>query len=218
MYSSRLPTVAVITPPDPLLTADEVRTRLGVSETDGVLEPLIAAACAQIEPPNGWVGRAFGLQTLEMRGPCFSDHWGGHELTLRFPPFRAFVSVKYLDANGVEQTLDPSLYGVIGAQGADIARLVLAYGGAWPALRSDREAVRVRYTAGYDADDPQLEAAKSAVALAVRNLRSLSARDLAISAENVPGVGSRNYIVSQTASQVMSGAVNALLQGYRVFV
>jgi hypothetical protein len=212
-----IPTVAIIEPPAPLLTASEVRSRLGVSDDDAVLSPLVKAVCATIEPPNGWIGRAFGLQTLEMRGPWFADDWGGCELRLRFPPFRSFVSLKYLDGGGVEQTIDPSLYGVIGATGTDVARLVLPYGGSWPVIRGDREAVRIRYTAGYDHDDPQLDAAKSAVALAVRNLRSLSARDLAISAENVPGVGSRNYIVTETASKVISGAVDGLLQGYRVY-
>jgi uncharacterized phiE125 gp8 family phage protein len=208
-----LPRVAVIEPPAPLLTASEVRARLGISDDDAVLSPLIHAVCAQIEPPNGWVGVAFGLQTLEQRSEWFADFWGGSYARLRFPPLRTVASVKYVNTAGVEQTLDPASYEALTATG----RVVLAYGGAWPSVRSGIEAVRIRYTAGYDHDDPQLDAAKSAVALAVRNLRSLSARDLAISAETVPGVGSRNYIVSQAASQVISSAVDGLLQGYRVY-
>lgn len=215
----RLPTVAVIEPPASLLTASEVRGRLGIDDDDAILSPLIKAVSAQIEPPNGWVGRAFGKQTLEMRLSWFENCWEG--LKLRFPPFRQIVSIKYLDSDGAEQTLDPATYAVTGAAGTDIARVVLAYGASWPTVQSMRlasEIVRIRYVAGYDHDDPQLDAAKAALTLAVRNLRSVSARDLSISAENVPGVGSRNYILSETASKVIGNAVDALLQGYRVYV
>jgi uncharacterized phiE125 gp8 family phage protein len=214
-YSCRiaLPRVLVIEPPAPLLTATEVRARLGISDDDAVLSPLIKAVCAQIEPPAGWVGVAFAPQTLEQRSEWFADHWGGSFAKLRFPPLRTVESVKYVDTAGAEQTLDPASYEVLTATG----QLVLAHGGAWPSVRSGIEAVRIRFTAGYDYDDPQLDAAKSAVALAVRSLRSLSARDLAISSETVPGVGSRNYLVTGAASQVISGAVDGLLQGYRVY-
>jgi hypothetical protein len=211
-------TVAVIEPPALLLTASEVRDRLGIDDGDAILSPLIKAVSAQLEPPNGWVGRAFGKQTLEMRLSWFENCWEG--LKLRFPPFREMISINYLDTDGVEQTLDPATYAVAGAIGTDIARLVLAYGASWPTVQSMRlasETVRIRYVAGYDHDDPQLDAVKAAIALAVRNLRSVSARDLSISAENVPGVGSRNYILSETASKVIGNAVDALLQGYRVY-
>lgn len=215
-YLSRLvlPRVTVIEPPAPLLTATEVRARLGISDADAVLSPLIKAVCAQIEPPNGWVGRSFGKQTLEQRSEWFADYRGCDYVRLRFPPLRSVESVKYIDSDGAEQTLDDATYEVLTVS----ERAALVYGGQWPDVRVGTEAVRIRYVAGYDHDDPQLDAAKSAVALAVRNLRSLSARDLAISAENVPGVGSRNYIVSETASKVIGSAVDALLQGYRIYV
>lgn len=209
--------IAVIEPPAPLLTASEVQTRLGISDDEAILSPLIAAVCGSIEPPNGWVGRAFGLQTLEQRGGWFADTWGGPDLRLRYPPFREIVSVKYLDSEGVETTLSGSGYEVIGAVGTDIARLVLPYGGAWPTARYTSEAVRIRYVAGYDHDDPQLDAAKSAVALAVRALLPLAKRDPALSAVNVPGVGSQNYIFSEASAKVLHGAVESLLQGYRVW-
>lgn len=215
-YLSRiaLPRVTVIEPPAPLLTAAEVRARLGISDSDAVLSPLIKAVCAQIEPPNGWVGRSFGKQTLEHRSQWFADYWGCGYAQLRFPPLRSVQSIKYIYSDGNEQTFNSATYEVQTASG----RVSLVYGGEWPEVRAGAEAVRIRYEAGYDHDDPQLDAAKTAVALAVRNLRSLSARDLAISSETVPGVGSRNYIVSETASKVIGNAVDALLQGYRVYV
>jgi uncharacterized phiE125 gp8 family phage protein len=209
------PRVAVIGPPDPILTSDEVRVRLGIEDGDDVLDPLIAAACAQIEPPLGWVGRAFGLQTLEQRGAWFADEWCGEELRLRFPPLVAVNSVKYLDDDGVEQTLDPSGYEVLGI--GDAARIVLPYAGSWPSIRWAPEAVRVEYEAGYEADAPQLEPAKNAVALAVKQLLTLSTRDLYVSQVNVPGVGSRNYVLSDVAGKLLGSAVDGLLRPYRVW-
>jgi uncharacterized phiE125 gp8 family phage protein len=110
-YRVALPRVIVIEPPAPLLTAAEVRARLGISDDDAVLSPLIKAVCAQIEPPGGWVGVAFGPQTLEQRSEWFADHWGGSFAKLRFPPLRTVESVKYIDTAGVEQTLDPAACG-----------------------------------------------------------------------------------------------------------
>jgi hypothetical protein len=216
-YRLPLSRVAVIEPPAPLLTASEVRDRLGINDSDAVLSPLIKAVCSQIEPPHGWVGRAFGTQTLEQRSGWFADYWGGYTLRLRFPPLKEILSVKYLDEDGVEQTLAVEDYTITGATGSDVATLTVPYGGSWPSTRLEPEAIRIRYVAGYDHDDPQLDAAKAAVTLAVRNLRSLSARDLSISSDNVPGVGSRNYVVSEVASKVIGTAVDALLQGYRVY-
>lgn len=206
-----MPRIVVITPPSQLLTAAEVRARLGVTDPDAVLDPLIRAACAEIEPPNGWVGRSFGRQTLEMRTGWFADHWGGCELRLRHPPVYQVDSVKYIDAGGVEQTLAASGYEVHG----DVIRL--AYGASWPSTRFGPEAVRVRYQAGYASGDPKLEPARSAVALMVRELLSLAKRDPALSSDNVPGVGSQNYIFSEATAKVLRGAVENLLQGYRVF-
>lgn len=208
-----IPTVSVIEPPAPLLTASEVRDRLGISDGDAILTPLIRAVCASIEPPYGWVGRAFMLQTLEQRGEWFATYWGSGELRLRFPPIRSVESIKYLDTSGAEQTLDTALYDVLLSTG----RVSLAFGSAWPDIRAGAEAVRVRYVAGHNADDPWLENAKAAVALAVRELLPLASRDPALSAVNVPGVGSQNYIFSDASASVLRGAVDRLLQGYRVW-
>jgi uncharacterized phiE125 gp8 family phage protein len=58
------------------------------------------------------------------------------------------TSVKYDDADGVEQTVDPSVYRVLAASSA-APRLSLAYNQSWPSPRSQPEAVRIRYVAGY---------------------------------------------------------------------
>lgn len=207
--------VVVIDRPQPIIDADGVRSRLGIGDSDDALNPLIRAVCAEIEPPS-WLECAFGRQTLEMRTGWFAEHWGGCELRLRYPPFAEMVGVKYVDGNGVEQTLDPSGYEVVGG-GADFARLVLPYGRSWPATRLGPESVRIRYKAGYAPDDPQLEPAKHAVALAVKRLRALATEDLFIRSETTEGVGAESRVVTDAALKLISDAVDGILQRYRAY-
>lgn len=60
-------------------------------------------------------------------------------------------SIKYIDSNGVQQTLDPSVYTVdaVSVPG----KLRLAYNQMWPPTRWPQwDAVRIRYTVGWDFD------------------------------------------------------------------
>lgn len=63
------------------------------------------------------------------------------------PTLRSVTSVKYLDANGTQQTLSASNYTV------DIytepGRIVPAYGLSWPTHRQDTNSIEVIYKAGY---------------------------------------------------------------------
>lgn len=56
--------------------------------------------------------------------------------------------VKYIDASGVEQTLDPSVYSVDAASAPGSVRL--AHGKSWPDVRQQWDAVRVQFTVGWD--------------------------------------------------------------------
>jgi uncharacterized phiE125 gp8 family phage protein len=67
-------------------------------------------------------------------------------IELPWAPVRSVVSLKYLDVDGVEQTLAPASYTL--DKHATPGWLVPAYGLGWPSTRSDINAVRVRYVAG----------------------------------------------------------------------
>lgn len=138
-------TVVVITPPaDPIVTWEEADAHLkldGDLDQQAYVEGLIAAATAWLDGPGGWLGRALGRQALEWRGDCFPAGY----LALPFPPLASITSVKYVDVDGAEQTVDPDVYAVQ-ANGVR-----LAYGARWPTPRGEAEAVRIRYDAGYDA-------------------------------------------------------------------
>jgi hypothetical protein len=84
--------------------------------------------------------------------------WSNADRAYRFLPYMelergqlttslASNAVKYIDANGVQQTLDPSVYVVDNVR--EPARLQLAYGQSWPLTRDQWDAVRVQYQVGW---------------------------------------------------------------------
>lgn len=62
-------TVVVITPPEPVVTFEEVSKHLAdvPAEDQSYVEGLTAAATAWIDGPAGWLGRSIGVQELELR-------------------------------------------------------------------------------------------------------------------------------------------------------
>lgn len=132
--------LVVITPPPRIVSAADARAHLRVDDDaeDALIEAFSDAAQAHIDGPDGWLGRSLGKQTLELRR-CGFPTW----IELPFGPVRSVASVRYIDPDGIEQTLDPSAYVVQG----DI--IACAHGVTWPGLRSERENIRIRYDAGY---------------------------------------------------------------------
>lgn len=86
-------------------------------------------------------GRSFVQQTWRTTLPAFPA-----EIRLPSSPLIAISSVKYIDQDGAEQTLDPAAYTVDGEY------LLPAYGTTWPATRMQAGAVKIEGTFGYGAD------------------------------------------------------------------
>lgn len=133
--------VLVTTPPVPFVSLAEAKAHLTVDyeHEDALITALIAAACAHIDGPEGWLGRSIGQQTLELQR-CGFPTW----FDLPYPLVTAVTSIVYDDADGAEQTLDDSIYRVYGSV---IARAPSA---SWPATENAQESVRVTYEAGYE--------------------------------------------------------------------
>ncbi len=87
-------------------------------------------------------GRALCPQTRELVLDAFPEAF-----ILRGAPVQSIVSVKYLDVNGVEQTLNPA--DTLLDKDSEPGYLVPAYGKAWPVSFPVPNAVRVRYVCGY---------------------------------------------------------------------
>lgn len=201
--------VRVVTPPAALVTPEQARAWAPVlaDDDDARLTALLAAAQAAIEPPYGWVGRAFGEQTLEWSGRAFG---ACGRLRLPFPPVRSIESVRFYDTVGADVAMDAADYWLVGDALEPVS-------GFWPAVRARGDAVRIRYVAGYAADDPALVPVRHAIILAASHLRSLATSDLSVRSETVEGVGAVTYTVSDAAEGLVRRAVEGLLAGYRVF-
>lgn len=136
-------TLVLINAPEDLpVTLDEAKTHLRVDGTDenDLITALIQSAVSHMD--CGWIGRALMTQTWELRIDRFSD-----EITIPYPPLQSVDSVKYIDENGVEQTLSTDVYRVLLGEPAKIS---LKYGKSWPSTRDELQAVRITFTAGYE--------------------------------------------------------------------
>jgi uncharacterized phiE125 gp8 family phage protein len=137
------------------VTLAEAKAHLRVEGTDddALITALIVAARQGAEHMTG---RAIMPQTLELALDGFYDGmdsgltWGGrhaYRVTLPRPPLASITSVKYVDADGVLQTMASSDYQL--DSHSEPARLVPAYGTCWPTTRCQPNAVLIRYVAGY---------------------------------------------------------------------
>ncbi|WP_103728924.1 head-tail connector protein [Novosphingobium sp. HII-3] len=185
----------VVTPPEPVVTLEEAKAHLRVrhSAEDDLILSYIDAATGTIDGPDGWLGRALGRQTLEIRYPAFGTcGW----IALPYPPAVEVESIQYVDAAGEAATLDPDQYELSGA----MIRPVWPHSfpaAAWRGAAG--ETVRIRWTAGYDTLPAPIRAA---ILLMVGDLYAF--RETAV--------------VGATSADVpMSLTVQRLLSPFRVF-
>jgi len=209
-------------PSDPVISLADCKKALGISDAsqDNAITSAIAAVSATLDPAfGGFLGRALREQTWELHLRDFNDRrrvlrGNPDAIELPYPPLLSVVSVKYINAAGVDTPL------VLGTdyralnQGAVYARQAIApaYGKAWPVARTDDASVRIQYTCGYDDDQnvmpPHLI---QAVCLGVRSLLSVGTRDLLIYEDRVEGVGSLRYQNNPQISEIVTKAIGGLI-------
>lgn len=129
-----------------IATHTEERTIYSVSgytTEDEELENLITAARMRIEEDT-W--RQLIKATWVLRRDTFPANNG--DFVLPKPPLQSVTYIKYYDTNGVQQTIDSSLYDVDN-YGAGPGIIRPAYGQTWPTPRTQLNAVEVKYIAGY---------------------------------------------------------------------
>jgi uncharacterized phiE125 gp8 family phage protein len=148
---------AVATEP---VTATEAKLQAKIDTTadDTLVTALITAAREFCEH---YTGRAFAPQTLEM----VLDEFPEYGFDLDMPPVATISSVKYTDAEGVEQTVSTSDY-TLSLYG-EARRIEPAYLVQWPVTQDIPNAVRIRYVTGYTTLP---KAAKAAILLLVTHL------------------------------------------------
>lgn len=135
------------------ITVAEVKAhgRIDTDQDDGYLADLIVGARKEAEEHTN---RALLTQTWEWVADAFPSC-----IELAHCPIASITSIKYLDDAGVEQTLAAADYR------ADLesepARIVPAFGKAWPSTQGVINALRVRFVAGW--------ATRSAVPASIRH-------------------------------------------------
>lgn len=139
--------LVLITPPsgEPV-SLDEAKAQLRVEsdnyKDDDSIAFFIAAARTRVE---ALTGRALVNQTWDLYADAVPRRGGALELAKG--TVQSVASVKYIDTDGVQQTLDPAKYVVDTARIP--GRILPAYGEEWPATREQVNAVVVRFVAGY---------------------------------------------------------------------
>ena len=139
-------TVRVITAPavEPITLA-EAKEHLRFDDACGVAQDALISGLIRVvrNYAENYTRRAFVQQTLEYTTHCFT-----HEMVLPRPPLISIESVKYIDTDGVLQTVDSSVYQIDSYRAPGLIKPAwLQY---WPIVtRNDYNAVRIRYVAGY---------------------------------------------------------------------
>ena len=131
----------LITPPAALaVPLAEVKAQLRIDDTaqDSYLTTLIGAATQVAEHETG---RRFITQDWE----AVYDVFPAYAVNLGLPPVQQVLSVKYVDPEGVEQTLATTAY----VLDADQTSHHVLPADAWPATMDTANAVRVRFRTGY---------------------------------------------------------------------
>lgn len=160
------PTVAVVT------TAD-VKTHLRESLSDAGNDAYIAALVGvATQAAEHRLGRSLMKQTWELTLDCFPP-----AIRLDNAPILGVTSVEYRqdDEDGDYVVLSAAAYTVDSA--SEPGYIVPAYGYTWPTPRSEINAVRVTYTAGYSAS-ATAATAQAAVPLAIRQWILLAVGDM----------------------------------------
>lgn len=159
--------LTLVTPPVPVITVPDAKAHLRVDHADDdlLIAGLLEAATSHVSETTG---RAIGVQTwdLTLNAPwdvyhhnqLSASYWlatgaGRYGLTglrLPKPPLRSVDSITYRDADGVNQTFAAGGYevGGVGAEGT----VHLLEGVSFPSVYAGPGAIKVRFTAGYDAD------------------------------------------------------------------
>lgn len=158
-----------VTPPADLVTLEEAKAQIRELDDfeDGLIEAKIAAAVAWMDGWRGILGRCILTQTWSFT----TDRLGS--MTLPFPDVQSAV-VKYLDAAGVEQTVDSAQYRVRTIRG--VGHLTFNSDFNAPALLAGRDdAVTVEAVFGLATAPPPIK--QAALALTAHMLRNREGQD-----------------------------------------
>ena len=133
----------VIPPAAEPVTLEQVKAHLRL-DGDGDDAWLTSAVAAARHKGESITRRQFVEATYELTLEGFP---GNGAIEIPRPPLQSVEWIKYLDTSGQEQTLPPDSYEVDTSEEPGL--VFLAYAKTWPATRSQKNAVTVRFVAGW---------------------------------------------------------------------
>lgn len=150
---------------EPISLAEaKAHCRIDHNDDDATVTFLIDVATEYLDATAGWLGVALITQTWELvvdafptptpaacRPCCFQITPSGTPaaaIELPWPPLQSVMSVKYVDVNGLQQTMPPSEYMVdnVSKPGWVVPLTT------WPATKATANAVEIRFVAGFGDD------------------------------------------------------------------
>jgi uncharacterized phiE125 gp8 family phage protein len=149
---------------EPVTLADaKLHCKADGTDDDTLITALITSARKQAEHI---LGRVLVTQTWEQALDVFPSS----EIKLETVPVQSITSLKYIDANSVEQTIDPAnytldLYGIT-------HWIIPASSYTWPVTDNVANAVKIRFVAGYGAAAAVPEPIKAWIKMAVSTMYS----------------------------------------------
>lgn len=156
----------IITPPtvEPISLAEiKQDLRIDHPDSDESLTRMMAEA-------REWLETRLQFKLLTQTWEFVIDSFPVAEIRLPFGPVQTIASVKYDDADGLEQTIDPADYFLDNASFRVIPEPWLFPALSWPVTLDAVNAVRIRFVAGYATPALVPGPAKSAFRLKVREL------------------------------------------------
>jgi len=129
------------------------------STGDPILNILIAAARQHAET---LLKRYLITQTIDYYMDCF-DSW-----EIKLPPLQSVSAITYVDTDGTTQTIDAADY-LVDAVSVP-ARITPAYGETWPTPRTQNNAVKIRFIAGYGAASAVPQCIKNWMLLRIKQI------------------------------------------------
>lgn len=204
----------VLSPPEPILLPTDIPGTH--ADDDQAVAAMIAAVTAEIDGPEGWLGRCIGPQTIEWRLSCWSAVCDG----LPYGPVIGVDAISYVDETGTDVEIDQDMWRTNGGK-------FIWFIPAWssPSLACVPEPIRIVFRAGYN-DQPLTEdggtgpvppQVRQAVILSVQYLKTLGKDDLFMRVDEVEGVGRKEFTVSEQAGNIIRSTTDRLLAGLRKF-
>ncbi len=139
--------VRIVEPTFAPVTLFEAKQYLRVDEDNGdddiLITNLIDKVTRELDGYDGLLNVAFCTQTWRFNLAT----WPSPSARIRLSPIQSITSVKYWDANGVQQTLDSSAYSLLEDDLSPIIQWANSF--SYPSVYSRPDAIEVIFVAGY---------------------------------------------------------------------